>query len=234
MTALGQTRSPELAEVIKAAVADGLEGVYVALPGKVEKYDAATQKADVKPLLKRNVVARDGSETVEALPVIPDVPICFPRGGGFFLSFPLQKGDNVLLIFCDRSIDNYAYSTGAVDVDPVDLRSHDLTDAVAFPGFYPFTKPIKSLVGSGAAFGDETGAQVRAKGTTIEITSNGLPASIGGFVALANLVLAELTSIATALTTHVHAGVTVGVGSTGVAAPVYIPGAVASSNLKAD
>ncbi len=53
------------------------------------------------------------------------------------------------------------------------------------------------------------------------------------FVALASSVATQLSNISTALTTHVHAGVTAGPAVTGVAAPVYTPGSVAASKVKA-
>lgn len=48
-------------------------------------------------------------------------------------------------------------------------------------------------------------------------------------IAMSESVSAELTKIATALTSHVHAGVTTGSGTSGVAAPVYVQGSVAST-----
>jgi hypothetical protein len=48
-------------------------------------------------------------------------------------------------------------------------------------------------------------------------------------IALSALVSGELTKISTALTTHVHAGVTTGVGTSGTAAPIYVQGSVAST-----
>lgn len=231
---LGNTRSPELSEVLSAAMNGHTDGLHFALPGKIEKYDSLLQKADVKPLLKRIIIGRDGSQYSEELPVIPEVPVCFPRGGGFLMTFPLAKGDLVLLVVCDRSIDSFVYSTGTIDTDPQDVRAHDLSDAVAIPCFYPFTRPIKCDVTQGAVFGSETGAQVRAKDSAIEVTSSGLPASIGGFVALATKVMTELTKIQTFLQTHTHTGVTVGTGSTGATTMLYTPSTVASTNLKAD
>ena len=109
---MGQTRSPDLAEVLRAAVFQGLADTHTAMPGRVEKYDSQRQKADVKPLLKRTVVNLDGTELSEELPVIPDVPVVFPRAGGFFISLPIKKGDFVLLVFCERSIDNYTAGQG--------------------------------------------------------------------------------------------------------------------------
>jgi hypothetical protein len=204
------------------------------MPATVVTYTAATQVAKVKPLLKRAVVGEDGTTIQEELPEIPQVPVMFPRGGGYFLTFPLVPGDMVMLIFMDKSIDGFMLSAGNIAQDQIDLRMHHLTDAVAIPGFYPLTKPIQALVQTDAVFGAENNAQVRAKGSTVDVTTAGAIAAVGGFVALANLVSAELTKIQTALNTHVHTGVTTGPGSSGPSVSGYVPGAVASTNLKAD
>lgn len=233
MTRLGQTRTPSLPEVLRAAVQQGVENLFVALPGKVEKYDSIRQVANVKPLLKRPVIFDDGTEGVDTLPVLMDVPIVFPRGGGFFLTLPLVPGDNVLLIFMDRSIDSFAVSAGNVDLDPVDFRSHDLSDAVALAGFYPQPKAIKDVIAGDLAIGKEKGTQARFKSAGLEITTLGAPTA-RSFVAMADLVLSELQKIQTALSTHTHPGVTTGPGTTQAAPPSYIPGSVQSTNLKAD
>ena len=59
---------------------------------------------------------------------------------------------------------------------------------------------------------------------------------IGGssaqFVALANLVKSELGSIATALSSHTHSGVTAGAGMTGPSSSTYSAGDVAAQKVK--
>jgi hypothetical protein len=70
------------------------------------------------------------------------IPIMFPSSGTGILSFPIKPGDPVLLIISDRSIDNYTYSEGIVPVDPTDRKTHDLSDAIAIPGFYPYRKAL--------------------------------------------------------------------------------------------
>lgn len=182
MTRLGQTRSPDLAEVIKAAIANATGEIHTALPGKVEKYDSAKQRVDVKPLLKKAVINIDGTESTVALPVIPDVPVMFPRAGGFFLTFPIQKGDFVLLVFVERSTDLFLAGPGA-DTDPVDFRTHDLSDAVAFPCFYPFGKSIKDIDPANMVLGQDRGGSkiVIKDGGTIEVTfDNGNALTIDG------------------------------------------------------
>lgn len=168
------SRTPELEELLTLAVRDFLGDVHTAMPGKVVKYDPSIQKADIKPLIKRRIVHEDGSELLEELPVIPDVPVQFPRGGGFFLSFPLAIGDLVQLHFQERSIDNYLSGDGE-DTDPDEFRMFDLSDAVAVPGFYPFRLPIKDISAANLVMGnDDGGIQIHlTPGGTMEIKLNG-------------------------------------------------------------
>lgn len=171
MTRMGNTRSPSLEEVLRMAVHQRMVDVHTALPGRVEKYNAKEQKADIKPLLKRTVINEDGSEISESLPVVPDVPIMFPRAGGFFITFPIEQGDFVLMVFCERSIDKFTAGLGS-ESDPVDLRMHDLSDAVAFPAFYPFAKSIKTASATDLVLGqDGDGAQIAIQdGGKVQIT----------------------------------------------------------------
>lgn len=157
---VGTSKTPTLAEVISSAIAKAQSGIFKALPGKVESYDSTKQTASIKPLVKIPVVFDDGSEGLDVLPVISGVPVVFPRGGGYYLSFPLQKGDNVLLVFCDRAIDQFVASAGSVDTDPQDLRMHDLSDAVALPGFYPVAKAVKDDLSTEFRMGADGGAYI--------------------------------------------------------------------------
>lgn len=164
MTRLGHNRSPTQAEVIQAAITQGFVDLHTMLPGQIEKYDPVQQKADIKPLIKRTVILSDGTELdPESLPVIANVPIIFPQGSGFFFSIPLKKNDYVMLLFCERSIDQYISGDG-VDTDPIDVRMHDLSDAVAFPGFVPYSKTLKNVVKDEMRLGqDDDGIQIKLK-----------------------------------------------------------------------
>lgn len=233
------SRTPTLAEVLRTAMRAELGDVHVALPGRVEKYYAAEQKADVKPLLMRGLVTGDGEDVVEPLPVIPGVPVAFPRAGGFFVSFPVAAGDHVLLVFCERSIDRFAVGNGA-DTDPVDLRRHSLADAVAYPGFYPFSKSFAAHA-TDMVMGKDGSARIHLKPSGEVHLGQENPAE---FVALATKVLNELTTIKgelTARTTifgaHTHSGVTTGTGSSGGPSATYVAptpaGSVAATKVKA-
>lgn len=164
MTAV--SRSPELEELLRTAIEYYLQDTHTALPGVVEEYFPDTQRADIKPLIKRRIVHEDGSELLEELPIIPDVPIVFPRTNSFFLSFPIAKGDLVQLTFMERSIDNWLAGDG-LDTDPDEFRMHDFSDAVASPGMYPFKRAIKDINSVNMVLGNDEG------GLQIHITPDG-------------------------------------------------------------
>lgn len=156
------SRTPGLPELLKVVADSVFDDVFFCGPGKVEKYDDLTQTASVLPLLKRSYLLDDGTKETLDLPKIDNVPVMNARGGGFYVSLPLEKGDLVLLVFCDRSIDKYKSSTGGQPIDPVDLRTNDITDAVAIPGFYPLSKALKSGIGNKGklALGYDDGGQI--------------------------------------------------------------------------
>ena len=234
---LGTSTTPVLAEVIREAFENRLSDLHTAMPGTIVKYDARTQEASVQPLLKRAYVNEDGSEGLDELPIIQGVQVAFPRAGKYFMTFPLAKGDPVLLVFSERSLDEWSASSGKVTLDPIDLRMHDLSDAIAIPGCYPDTKPLPDSVGSGVAIGKEKGVHIRiTDGDTIEITTRGAETSVGGFVALASLVQAELQAIIDAISGGVPIAQDGGVGyqESMVLLLAGHPASVESKNLKAD
>lgn len=179
MTARETSRSPGLAELIRLAMKQNQAELHVSLPGRIDAYNAAEQKADIKPLLKRPLVASDGTILPsEELPILMDVPIVFPRGGAgtgdFFLSWPLAAGDLVHLIFNERSIDQYLDKRGE-DTDPIDFRMHNLGDAVAYPGFYPRKLSLAEADPDNAVFGRDEGIQLHVTpGDTAEFRVAGL------------------------------------------------------------
>ena len=135
----GNTYYPELAEVILDAIDLRLLELHTAMPGYIEKFDASKQLADVQPALKRAFA----NGKVEPLPVVTNVPVVYPRSSKFSITYPLEVGDPVLIIFSERSIDRWAAQGGIVD--PADTRKHALSDAFCIPGGSPSTNPIQNV-----------------------------------------------------------------------------------------
>lgn len=99
----------------------------VVLPGIIQSFDPDSITCTVLPAIKGS----DGNESSD-LPLLVDVPVIFPRGGGCTLTFPVKESDECLLIFSDRCID-FWWQNGGVQ-EPVDPRQHDLSDAFAIVG----------------------------------------------------------------------------------------------------
>ena len=155
-------RRRSLSEPLRRALREASSEMHVALPAQIERYDHTEQRADVLPLLRRVYV--DGE--VQGMPVVPDVPVVWPRSGGAQMTMPVRRGDTVLLVFTDRSIDRWLAQGG--DVTPDDRRQHDLSDAVAVPGLVPF-----------ADFGDVEPSEnnddvlLRYAGSKVRVKQNG-------------------------------------------------------------
>jgi len=130
---LGQAkRTPTMAEVIRLSIEAAALGLHTSMPGIVETYDPKRGTVSVIPALKRKYA--DGQ--IIDLPEIPNVPLGFPKGTNFAMSWPIQKGDDVLVIFSERSLDIWKQQGGnGKTINPKDSRHHDLTDAIAIPNF---------------------------------------------------------------------------------------------------
>lgn len=134
MTTQENIQQPTFFQLFQNALKNHSLNIHTATPGIVQKYDAKKQMADIQPCLKKSVKNGDVFE-VQSLPVITDVPVIFPRTRLSFIHFPLMVGDSVLLLFTERSLEQWR-ATGGV-VDPKDTRTHDYSDAVCLPGFFP-------------------------------------------------------------------------------------------------
>jgi len=128
--------TPTLAKNMKQTSEAAALNLWVHLPGEIVRYDSSKMLADVQPQFKRKY--KDG--TVTDMPIIYNVPVAHPRAGSAFIHLPLKKGDNVLLMIADRSMEKWLSSGGKVDTE--DARNHDLSDAIAYPGLYPFNNNV--------------------------------------------------------------------------------------------
>lgn len=105
--------------------------------GTVEKYDPDKKRADVKPVFIDHFETDAGTVQAIDYPVIQDIPVLFPRGGGFSITWPLKKGDPVVLIFAQRSLDEWKAGDGKKPTAQESLRMHDLSDALCIAGAFP-------------------------------------------------------------------------------------------------
>ncbi|EFA9169035.1 translation initiation factor IF-2, partial [Escherichia coli] len=104
----------------------------VSMPGIVQSFDPDTVTVVVQPAIKGYEPDSNGINQSTTLPLLVDVPVVFPRGGGCTLTFPVKAGDECLVIFADRCID-FWWQSGGIQ-EPVDDRMHDLSDAFCIVG----------------------------------------------------------------------------------------------------
>ncbi|MDU1573279.1 MAG: Gp138 family membrane-puncturing spike protein [Pantoea sp.] len=104
----------------------------VSMPGIIQSFDPIACTCTVQPAISGQVADEAGQFKSAPLPLLVDVPVVFPRGGGCTITFPVKAGDECLVVFSDRCID-FWWQNGGVQ-EAVDPRQHDLSDAFAFIG----------------------------------------------------------------------------------------------------
>ena len=223
---------------------DGLQGrMWTAPPGVIQKvhWNNGSPYAEVQPATMGRTTSPDHTVAFESLPLLPHCPLYFPRGGGFTLTFPVSEGDECMLVFSSRALDEWwQYGKGG---NSYDLRMHDLSDAIAFVGLTSQKRPISSgsVSSDGAQLRSDDGtvsvtvtdsSVVSAVGTTTEtVTGDSITWSVGGCTmsltstglvsnkdaTFSGTVRGNTDVIAAGISghSHVHTGVTTGNGTTG-------------------
>lgn len=131
-----------LEESLQAMLADAIGAIHISMPGRVESYNAADGSVNVQPLIRNRFETAEGDMVQQTLPVIVGVPVLFPGLGANSLTFPINRGDLVLLLFTHKSLASWLRRGGTID-DTGELGS-TLDDAVALPGLYSLNAPISA------------------------------------------------------------------------------------------
>ena len=136
--------------------------IRVAIPGIVQSFNATEQTVTVQPAIRERVVDPSGNMQHAKLPLLLDVPVIFPRAGGFVLTMPVNPGDECLVIFGDMCIDAW-WSNGGIQ-NPIEKRRHDLSDGFAILGPWSQQRTVSNY--------STTAAQLRTEdgGTCISIS----------------------------------------------------------------
>ncbi|WP_047236639.1 Gp138 family membrane-puncturing spike protein [Chromobacterium subtsugae] len=130
-------------QAIALAIDGAQAGLWTALPGIIQSFDSDAITATVQPAIQGIVQQPGGNYQAVNLPLLLDVPVVFPRGGGGVLTFPLTGGDECLVVFSSRCIDAW-WQSGGVQI-PMEMRMHDLSDGFALPGPYSQAQKISGI-----------------------------------------------------------------------------------------
>lgn len=135
--------------------------IRCAIPAQVVSFNAEKQTVEAQPLIREKLVDRQtGTISFVPLPVLVDIPVCFPQAGNFVLTMPVQPGDEVLLVFSDNNIDSWWEAGGIQNWN--DRRRHDLSDAIAVVGLNSVPNVIPNI--------SAVGAELRSKDGTMKVS----------------------------------------------------------------
>ncbi|UIA94537.1 translation initiation factor IF-2 (plasmid) [Erwinia tracheiphila] len=143
-------------EALRVALRAERAGIWTSLPGIVQSFDPVAVTVVVQPAIKGRIMQKDGSWQSVNMPLLVDVPVCFPRGGGTTLTFPVNAGDECMVVFADRCIDAWWQSGGIQE--PMEPRMHDLSDGFAFIGPMSQAKKIGGISTSTVQLRSDDGA----------------------------------------------------------------------------
>lgn len=135
-------------ETLRAAFETMLARVWTALPGVVQAVTNNGNTLEVQPAINGRVRQLDGTFLPIQMPKLVDVPILWQGGGGATWTFPIQAGDECLVIFASRCIDawwqnGFMAPSGQKGADgnpvnimnnPPEFRMHNLSDGFAIVG----------------------------------------------------------------------------------------------------
>jgi hypothetical protein len=209
---INETESEGIDETFNFIFSSYFRNINTMKPGYIEKWDSSNPAvADVRIVFQAADII-DGEKQLRELPVIPNAAVWFPGGGGASMTFPLKKGDLVLVGFCDRSLDTWKETDGQTLTDPNDYRMHDISDAVVFAGMQTkqnnFTKAHAENVV--IAFTEEAGPELHiTPGGEVQIKADAV--RLGALAANKALALAEkvntnFNNFKSSYDTHLHTG----------------------------
>jgi Phage protein Gp138 N-terminal domain len=150
-----------LEEAFAAQIDRRMKEIHTSVPGIIQSYNPDTQTATAQPAIKRVFVEKGPVD----LPLCVDVPVSFPGGGGFHLTFPVGAGDECMLIFSERAIDHW-HDKGGTQL-PAEYRMHDMSDAMAVVGMNSQANKLSDVQTTGAEL------RTRDRSTFIRIEESG-------------------------------------------------------------
>lgn len=173
-------------ESVNAAIDEAFRGKSTAEPGFVEKFYAKEKLADITPIISDFYEGDDGSANEEPRTKLPKVPIWYPGGGGWTITWPLKVGDPVLLVFCQRNIANWFISDGKEPVAPEFSETHPESAAICIPRLFPrgandgeAHEEYLTIAGHGIKIILKTDGAAVIEGARVELGADGAAQALG-------------------------------------------------------
>ena len=218
--------------------------MWTAFPAIVQSVNLAAMTIECVPAIKGVATDSNGVQSFVTMPVLADVPICFPSAGGFSLTLPIAVDDEMLVVIANRCIDAW-WQSGGIQA-PIELRMHDLSDGFAIPGPRSLPNVVSGISATNAQLRNDAGTVyleitptgginmvapsgvvvtgdltvvgeliTEAIATTGTLSITGALAVTGNITASGTAVVTgEVTANGITLSTHIHSGVSPGGSNT--------------------
>lgn len=171
-------RGPQLERVIARAIEAALSTDFFKVRiARVVKWDAAHQRADCQPLVKRVYQGESGERLVASRKVVPSCLVAVLGAGGYRSTFPISDGSDGsaqttgLLLYSDDSIDRWAIGDGG-EVDPEIDHAHAPMDGIFICGVLPFGRAWASYPTDHATIGADSGTQLHLRANKVVVAAN--------------------------------------------------------------
>lgn len=132
------------------------------IPCIIQSFNASKGTVECQPAIRERIINQNEEIEYLNLPLLTNVPVVFPSNNYYSVAFPLDKGDECLVLFSDLSIDNF-WEKGNVQ-NPIEERRHDLSDGIAIPCNLSLIKQRKNIDGLTLS---SNGASINIKGGEI-------------------------------------------------------------------
>jgi hypothetical protein len=127
--------NPQLADLLALVKKDTMMSLNCHAIATVQSVNTADQLLTATINYDKTYFNDDGSSYLVKYPILIDCPFIILGGGGATLTFPITKGDECLILFNDRDIDNWF--SGATSGPVASARLHSLSDGIALIGLQP-------------------------------------------------------------------------------------------------
>ena len=165
-------RTGDMEEAFRAMLDGFKASLWTAVPAIVQSVDFAKQTATLQPAIKSQQKMPDGSVKAVDIPLLTDVPMHFPTGGGASMTFPVKAGDEALVVFSSRPSDAWQQSGGVRS--QIDARTHDLSDGFAMVGFRSNNKALANVSDDSVQLRSDSGnTTVSLKEDDVKVKTSG-------------------------------------------------------------
>ena len=144
--------TPDLADALDVHKREIFMDMNCHAIGTVQSFDPESQtvRATINYKQAFEGVDADGKTQDEYLdyPLLLDVPVVVMSGGQANLTMPNAQGDECLILFNDRDIDNWFQGGGVTKLSS--FRLHSFSDGIALIGVHSLAKSVKNYDGTRA------------------------------------------------------------------------------------